>query len=332
MPDDAGPDLPQRLGPNVRVSSVRAVVNAASGSVGAHAAERLTKLTSQFGLDVEVASVAPSELTAAISAAIDAKPDLLILVAGDGTAALAAEMCGMDGPLLAPLPGGTMNMLPHALYGQRSWLDALRLTLSDGEPRTVSGGQVQGRAFYVAAILGAPALWAEAREALREKKLKLAFLRARRAFDRAFKGRLRFTLDGGVRQKAQALTLMCPLVSKALTDDVALEAAALDPHGAMDAFRLGFSTLVGKWRDDPTVTTRTCVTGRAWAHGRFAAILDGEPHRLDSPVSLQFKPQAFRALAPRLEATEGDAAREGERTGAAAAGGAAATPAAQSRR
>ena len=52
---------------------------------------------------------------AAVRAAVDAAPDLLIVLAGDGTARLAAELCGLDGPLVAPMAGGTLNMLPHAL-------------------------------------------------------------------------------------------------------------------------------------------------------------------------------------------------------------------------
>jgi diacylglycerol kinase family enzyme len=45
---------------------------------------------------------------------IDSAPDAVLVLAGDGTARAAAEMAGPDGPLIAPLPGGTMNMLPRA--------------------------------------------------------------------------------------------------------------------------------------------------------------------------------------------------------------------------
>ena len=43
----------------------------------------------------------------AVDEALAASPDLLLVLAGDGTARLAAERCGPEGPLLAPLPGGT---------------------------------------------------------------------------------------------------------------------------------------------------------------------------------------------------------------------------------
>ena len=38
----------------------------------------------------------------------------------------------------------------------------------------VAGGEGEGHAFYCAAILGSPALWAPAREALREMNFSLA--------------------------------------------------------------------------------------------------------------------------------------------------------------
>src|ERR1700748_2672007 len=46
----------------------------------------------------------------------------------------------------------------------------------------VPAGEVAGRAFHVAAILGEPALWAEAREAMRRGRPRLMWLHARRAW------------------------------------------------------------------------------------------------------------------------------------------------------
>ncbi len=312
----------------MRLERIEAVINLASGSVDANAAERLRTILADAGLEAHVASPAPEEIADAVRAAIAARPDLLILLAGDGTAALAAELCGMDGPLLAPLAGGTMNMLPHALYGRRPWTEALKATLADGAPRTVSGGEAAGRPFYVAAILGAPALWGEAREALRKRRFALALLRARRATARAFSGRLRFSLDGGPLRKAEALTLMCPMVSRAMQGEDGLEAAALDPRGALEAFRLGLRAMFGGWREDPAVTTEVCSRGEASGRGRIPVVLDGEPHRLDSPVSIRFVREAFRAFAPLADSVDApDSAREGDSAGAKAAGSAAASEA-----
>ena len=291
MPTSAPPDPP-------RITSARAVINAASGGVGADAAARMAEIARAAGLALEIATVGPGDVRAAMSDAVQAKPDLLVILAGDGTAAHAADLCGLDGPLLAPLPGGTMNMLPRAIYGTLAWPQALAAALDGRQVSTVSCGEVGGRRFYVAAILGEPALWADAREALRHRRPRLAILRARRAVLRAFSGRLRYRLDNGEAYKAEALTLMCPLTSQAMQTDTGLEAAALDPHDAAQGFRLGLATLMGRWRQDPAVTTQVCGAGEAWAKGRIPVVLDGEPHRLDSPVSFRFHPLAFRVLAP----------------------------------
>lgn len=276
---------------------VEIIANIASGSVGPDAPAQAEKILAEHGVSGSVHTPG-AELNACLRSVIDSAPDAVFILAGDGTARAAAEMSGPDGPPVAPLPGGTMNMLPRAFYGDRTWQDALSACLDTGEPRMVSGGEVAGRPFYVAAILGSPALWADAREAVRAGKFDLAVMRAQRAVRRAFSGRLRLSLDGRPTQKTEALTLMCPLVSTVLAEDErALEAAALNPSSVADVFRLGVSAVTGSWRDDPSVSMGRCRIGKVWAGGRIPAILDGEPMRLDPEVQIRFRPKAFRALA-----------------------------------
>ena len=282
-------------------------MNSASGSVGPGAAEALEALVAEFGLSLRLSEPEPRDIPVAVRAAVEADPDLVVVLAGDGTARLAASLAGPKGPLVAPLPGGTMNMLPHAIYGRKPWKQALSEALSGGVERTVPGGEVDGHAFYVAAILGSPALWAEAREAVRHRRLRDAALRVRRAFLQTFSGRLRFRLAEGPARKAEALTLMSPLISRAMAAETALEVAALDVRNAGDALRLGLRAMVGEiaagvgadlegWRADPSVSVELCEAGRAWASGRIPAILDGEPMRLPRSVAFRFRPAAFRAL------------------------------------
>ncbi|MCR5877787.1 diacylglycerol kinase family protein [Phenylobacterium sp. J367] len=274
------------------------MANIASGSVGPDAPAQVEKIFADHGVDAHVCAPEKDDLTNCLRAAVDAAPDLLVILAGDGTARAAAELCGPTGPVLAPLAGGTMNMLPHAIYGERPWQDALTIALAQGEERMLSGGEVEGHKFLVAGIFGSPALWAPAREAARHGKTKLAFLRARRAAKRAFSGRLRYMLDQGPREKAEALTIMCPLASRALSEDEpVLECAALDLSGAMDAFRLGFHALTGDWRDDPNVVVETCRVARIWAADGIPAILDGESVRLKSLTEVTYRPDLVRVLA-----------------------------------
>lgn len=290
---DNGPD-------RVVIRHVEVVVNPLSGSAGPDAVAEAERILAEAGVAGSVRVPGEDGLEACLREALDAGPDLLVIVAGDGTARAGAEMAGPDGPLVAPLPGGTMNMLPSALYGDRDWKTAMADILADGVVKSVAGGEIEGQRFYVAAILGSPALWARARESAREGKLRMAIQRAREAMHKAFSGRLRFSLDGGTRRKTGALVLMTPLVSKALDEsDGCLEAAALDPANALEVFRLGFHAAQGDWRSDPVVDAGRCQRGRAWAAGRIPAVLDGEPTRLNAVSDFRFLPTAFRALVPR---------------------------------
>ena len=280
------------------VKKIEVIANCASGSVGRTAPAALEKILSDHGLAANIRAPEAHDLAKSLRAAVDAAPDLLIVLAGDGTARAAAELCGPDGPIIAPLAGGTMNMLPHAIYGVRGWQDALSIALDRGYERPIGGGEVAGHRFLVAAIFGSPALWAPAREAARFGKPRLAFLRARRALRRAFSGRLRYILDAGPRQKAEALIFMCPLTSRALNnDEIALEAAALDLHGAADAFRMGLHALTGDWRDAPGVQTERCQAARVWASRGIPAILDGESVQLRTLAEVRYIKKVARILA-----------------------------------
>lgn len=293
------------------VRTVEVVINLASGSVSPDAAAQAEAIVSRFGLDARVCASETGDLENCLRAAVDKSPDLLAVIAGDGTARRAAELCGPDGPLLAPLAGGTMNMLPHAIYGRRPWQAAFEDLLQSGEAHPLAGGSVEGRLFLVAAIFGAPALWAPAREAVREGKAGLAMQRARTAWRRAFSSRLRYIIDDGPREKGEAVVFMCPTASRRLSDDdQALEAAGLDLRGALEAVRLGLTAAVGDWRDDPSVDLANCRSARIWASSGIPALLDGESVQLGSLAEVEFLPQVARVYAPLDEpaGAEGDVA------------------------
>lgn len=281
-----------------KLRRVEVVANVHSGGVDTDAPAEVEKILADHGLKGHVCAPDKDDLSNCLRAAVDAAPDLLVVLAGDGTARAAAELCGPDGPMIAPLPGGTMNMLPHAVYGSRSWQTALSIALAEGHEQPIGGGTVEGHSFLVAGIFGAPALWAQAREAARYGRPRLAWLRARRAMRRAFSGRLRYSIDSGPRAKAEALVCMCPLTSRALNnDEQALEAAALDLNGAIDAFRLGFYALKGDWRDAPGVEVERCRLARIWAAQGIPAILDGESVMLNALSEIRYTERLVRILA-----------------------------------
>ncbi|HEV2365516.1 MAG TPA: diacylglycerol kinase family protein [Caulobacteraceae bacterium] len=293
--------LPEETGAWTGPAPIRrahGIVNPASGGVAPGASAELASLLDEFGLDYEVSELAPGRFETTVRSAIDGRPDVVVVLGGDGTTRLVAEMCGPAGPLIAPLSGGTMNKLDHGLYGARPWREALSTALAAGEARWVSGGEVDGRAFYCRAVLGSPALWARAREAFRARRFGRAQRHAAIAFRRAFRGRLAYVFDGEQIGRGLAIGFISPTVSRAADVEAALETAVIEISDLRAAARLAVKNLIGDWRDDPDVTVRPCVRARVWAREPISAMLDGEYFRFGRGVEVRFRPRAFRVLAP----------------------------------
>lgn len=292
------------LTPHATLRRVVLLLNPLSGSVGPHAGTEACAIFADYAIEADVHPL-DGDFDDAVAAAFACRPDAIFVLAGDGTARAVAAAAGPDGPLIAPLPGGTMNMLPKALYGTTDWKIALRQALEAGEPQVVAGGRINSdEPFFCAAILGSPALWAPAREALRAGQWKLAWSHAQQAVKRAFSGRLRYSLDGARGRRTGALVLISPMISKAMEEPVGLEAAAMDPADAAETLRMAAHALFDDWRRDPAVSTRPARRIAVGARSRIPAVIDGEPILLDREAVVTFLPRAFRALAPRPSAPE----------------------------
>lgn len=275
-----------------------AVFNTHSGSCDASSEGEARQIFVRAGLrSVEFVAVASGEVAAALADAVD-RADVLVVLGGDGTIAAAATLCGATGPYLIPLPGGTMNMLPKALYGSADWRSVLKATLQRPIVRNVSGGEAGGRRFYCAAIFGSPSLWADAREAVRDGNLVEAAKRALTATQRSLADSVEYAF-GDLQGSAEAVAVICPLISKVMEgEEAALEAAALEPSTAADLFGLAYHAAFDDWRNDPSITRAKVSCADVRAHGEIPAILDGEKVRIEREVRITFIPTAFRALAP----------------------------------
>ena len=294
-----------RLTDTVPLRRIIMLINPMSGGVGNRAADEARAILSEYDLEASVEILKGDGFGQTIDDAIAARPDALLVLAGDGTARSVATLAGQNDLLVATLPGGTMNMLPKALYGTGDWKKALRRTLEQGEPRKVAGGAIGEEFFYCAAILGAPALWAPAREAIRSGKLGEAWSKARLAFRRAFSGRIRFSLDERPGEKAEALVLITPLISKAFDEsEPGLEAAAMKTADTGQALRLAANALFNDWRDDDAVDTRRTRAVKLWGRSRIPAVIDGETVPVGKEASVRFVPHAFTALALSPQALE----------------------------
>lgn len=278
--------------------SVTAVNNTGSGGSDPGSGERMREIFAAAGLSHAVVIDAAPETVEKALADAAASAGVVVVLGGDGTVRTAAIACGRAEKFLIALPGGTMNMLPHALYGNISWEAALADTLAAPSVRDVSGGMVEGQAFFCAAVLGAPSLWADAREALRRGHPIEAIRRSATALRRASDA-LEYRFDDGARGSAEAVVVLCPLVSRAMVaDDLFLEAAAVAPVTASGMFSLAFHAVFDDWRRDPAVSLTQVKTARISGHGRVPVILDGERATMGRTVRVTFSPLAFRALVP----------------------------------
>jgi len=289
--------------PPLDIHSLRiaALINRSSGSSGESCEHVLRAILSDaVVMPEEIACVEGHEVNAALDRIVALKPDVVVILGGDGTIRAAAETCGRAGIALIPLPGGTMNMLPKAIYGERNWQQALRDTLAAPVLKPVGGGEVDGRRFFCAGIFGSPALWAEVREAARANRVLDAVHKARDAFRRRFSRKVRYRFGPSSAGEAETVVVLCPLVSASLPShsDV-LEAAALDLESSVEAFRLAVNALFAGWRNDPSVSSAPTSKIELSARTKIPAILDGEIVTLPRRAEVRYVERCFDALAPR---------------------------------
>ncbi len=222
--------------------------------------------------------------------------DAIIVLGGDGTARHAAEMAPRNGPPLILLPGGTLNILPKALYGDLAWPQALAAVLERGVEHRLPVGRANGEAFYVAGLFGAPTLLARARESMREGKPLEAFGRFRHALKRSFARRLRARAGNDKMRKAEGIGVLCPSFSGGIEAD-SLEWVRLDAKHILDLARVSLRAITADWRNDSTIEIGKCETGDIYAPGIIPATLDGEPRTFLSYVRVTFTKNGPKVLA-----------------------------------
>ena len=227
------------------------------------------------------------------------KLEVLIVLGGDGTIRTAAEVCAQEGPYLIPLPGGTINMLPRALYGDVSWEDALKNTLTAPSAKVLSGGRIADKQFFIAAIVGAPALWTQARESIRDGDIIDAIEKGSVAFRKMFETKVQYLISGEIKGEAEAVALICPVISEEMSDsEQALEAAVIDVESAAEVIGLATAAAFGKWREDRNILlTKTKRVG-VQSSKNIPAILDGEIVNLGRSAEIDFVSRAVNVIVP----------------------------------
>jgi diacylglycerol kinase family enzyme len=279
---------------------VGAIINTSSGGCDLDSEEKMrTQLESAGIVDAKIWCGEADQMQRSFAEAARRNLEILIVLSGDGTIRRAAEACVTNAPYLIPLPGGTLNMLPHALYGEVSWEDALKNTLAAPSVKVLSGGRIANKQFFVAAIVGTPCLWVELRESIRKRDFLGAIEKGSDAFQKMFETKVQYLISGEMTGEAAALALICPLISEEMSDsDQALEAAVIDVDSAAEVIGLATAAAFGKWRDDKSVLLTRTKQVTVQSTKDIPARLDGERVNLGRTAQIDFVSKAVSVIVP----------------------------------
>lgn len=159
------------------------VHNDASGSNDSEALEQMSSSCTDCGLRVAYRSCFPAD-DLPTPAMLDAGGiDLVAIFAGDGTVNAALQaLAGWGGQVLV-LPGGTMNLLYHRLFGDMDLEDVLRLA-GKGDLRVRRPGIIRSDLgdAYAGLLAGPGTSWNDVREAMRNTDVLAMATESREAF------------------------------------------------------------------------------------------------------------------------------------------------------
>ncbi|ODN70259.1 diacylglycerol/lipid kinase family protein [Methylobrevis pamukkalensis] len=311
-----------RTPPSLRV---RAVVNGMAGTArGTEQDSFCTRLVEAFvahGHVADCAVVAPEAVEAAIAAAADDPAvDVLVACGGDGTVSLAARHAVRGGKILGVLPGGTMNLFARSL-GLSTDLDEAVLQLAAGTPAAVDIAVIEGDGLGTAGLGGRPfvhqfsvglkARMVKLRKAIvyrsRLGKIVATLRAAAAALSRPPNFEVEIaTPEGTERRRASAVAVSnnpfgdrhLPYADRLDGGQLGLYVAA--PLSARGALRLGLDLLLGRWRANPDLQSRTATSIRLAFRGGHVrrCVIDGELVDLPPVVTLRIHPGALTVLTP----------------------------------
>jgi diacylglycerol kinase family enzyme len=286
----------------IRLSELKvgAIINTSSGGCDLESEEKMLNTLKDAGIaEPRLWCGKADQMVPFFAEATGQKLDALVVLGGDGTIRTAAERCTKEGLYLIPLPGGTLNMLSRALYGDVSWEDALKNTLAAPSTRVLSGGRVADKQFFIAAILGAPSLWTDARESVREGEVVDAIKKGGIAFQHMFETKVQYLISEKIKGEAEAVALICPLISEGMSDsEQALEAAVIDVESAAEVIGLATAATFGKWRDDRNILLTKTKRVEVQSSEDIPATLDGERVNLGRSAEIDFVSRALTVLVP----------------------------------
>ncbi len=248
--------------------------NDASGSNDRDTLESMSTQCTDCGLRVAYRSSFPSDDLPTPAMLDAAGLGLVAVFAGDGTvnAALNA-LAGWGGKVLI-LPGGTMNLLYHRLFGnaemEQVLQDAAAGTLSVRRPGIITSPL--GNA-YAGLLAGPGTSWNDVREAMRDTDVLGMASETREAFERTLNDEpLRCTQPALGREEGYPLLLLEP-------HEGAIEIYAYHAETTGEFFEQLMALAKHDFREGPhdSLGAVEAITLSGAKDGGFGVLLDGEP-------------------------------------------------------
>ncbi len=288
------------------------VFNPAAG--GARAARGLPAILAELRtrLDLEVVPAdSPLQGREAARQAVAAGRELLFALGGDGTLnLLAGELAGTS-VALAPLPGGTTNVVARALGLPRDPVAAARALLA-GEVRELDVGRSRSAAgdgvflMQVSGGLDARVMTAvDPRAKRRFGKLAVAVAGLREWWRYAFP---EFTLEADGERLAATGFVMANLaeyaggwriVPSARPDDRRLELLLFRGRTRRAALGFALALALGRHARRRDIEIRPAAHVRVLAPASLSLQRDGDPFAATAPLELTLAERRLRVLAPR---------------------------------
>jgi diacylglycerol kinase family enzyme len=284
-----------------RPSRAALLVNPAAGSAPSDhdGVDRLIEALNAAGYDILQPVRWDLGIDSQLAAALDARPEIVFVIGGDGTIRAVAEgVVGRD-IVLGILPGGTMNRVAARLGLSGDPLVAAR-SLSDAVTVPFPAGTLNGRVFLYQAVAGRTSRLVRFREMQRGVGLAgwLPLLRAAlRWVVRPPRRSLRLR-DGARALRADVVVVTLPLPDA----EPAFQVDAVRRGGLLTGLRQGWRWMRGRLATDEGVVSfaRPHLAVQGMDRG-LRVTLDGEQHLLSPPLRFQLRPDALHVLRPRRE-------------------------------
>lgn len=279
-----------------------ALFNPRSGSVPADARERLDAVLAEAGHgNAELVEADAEEQERQLREIAAMSPDLFIVWGGDGTLRAALSTVGQVTSNLLLLPGGTMNLLPRTLHGEKPWEEIVRDVIRGPRRRILPAGEVNGHQFYCAMLAGAPARFAEARESLRRGDIGKAAGEARAAIDTLKTLHLDASYSDGYAfadGRLPTTSIIGAMVGALTKVGTGMEVAALANPTTGGALNVVWSSFFTDWRNAPgvEVAEATSLEIASADDEEIPVIADGEAVEVGSRVSVSYVAEAATCL------------------------------------